>query len=155
MGRITTIYGYIKEYPQRRDSHTVARHNQKIIDRLPIEANDYPYLMKSMFHVPKGRFENIIYHSYWSRVITFGGSFKGLEDHWEEWLVKFEKLLTQLIWYEAKVHIETEWCPEQVCEWRISHEYSNKINSRISPHELTPITKNDWKFQGLRDFDLL
>jgi hypothetical protein len=107
-------------------------------------------LMKSMFHVPKGRYDDIIYHSYYSRMITFGGSFKGLEDFWEEWLLKFEKLLTKLIWSEAKVHIETEWYPEQVCNWIITHDYAKRNHNKS---EIIPITNNDWKFEGLRNFD--
>jgi hypothetical protein len=148
MGRITTLYGYIQEYPDRK--HEYSKHNQKVLEKLPLES-DYPFLNKGMFYVPRGNV-NTAQISYWGRLILFGGSFKALEDYWGEWIQKFESLLMKLIWTEARVHVITEWFPEQTCEWSIKWDYSQRLFNSSTP---IPITNDDWKFKGLRGFDSL
>ena len=144
MGRITTLYGYIQEYPDRDNRYK--RHNQKVLEHLPVES-DWPFLNRGMFYLPKGE-EQSGQIEYWGRVILLGGSFKALEDGWEEWLQKFESVLSQLIWYEARVHLITEWYGEQQCEWQISTGYSGEL---FKSKTLILPTHKDWTFEGPRE----
>ncbi|MEO0684571.1 MAG: hypothetical protein AAFY76_05865 [Cyanobacteria bacterium J06649_11] len=92
MGRITTLYGFIQEYPDRGKEYST--HNRRVLENLPIKS-DYPYLNRGMFYGPKGNM-NTEQISYWGKLILFGGSFKAIEDYWEEWIQKFEILLIEV-----------------------------------------------------------
>jgi len=39
-------------------------------------------------------------------MIAFGASFKELEDQWDVWLRKFERLLRDLAWSTAELHLD-------------------------------------------------
>lgn len=147
MGRITTLHGFIQEYPDREQKYW--EYNQNMIEQLPSKS-DFPFLNRGMFYVPKETDAKQI--SYWGRIILLGGSFKRLEDYWEEWHQRFESFLSKLIWSEVKIHLITEWYPEQIFTWHINTNYSEKL---FNNSEIIPPTKNDWKFEGLRDFKSL
>lgn len=66
----------------------------RVLENLPIKS-DYPYLNRGMFYGPKGNM-NTEQISYWGKLILFGGSFKAIEDYWEEWIQKFEILLIEV-----------------------------------------------------------
>ena len=44
---------------------------------------------------------------------------KSVENEIEEWIVKFECLLSKLIWVESKVHFQTEYCSLQTISWQV------------------------------------
>ena len=147
MGHITSLHGFIQEFPDWKNKYRT--HNNRVLEKLP-NTSEYPPLNKGMFHVPKG-IEQAEQIAYWGRMIVFGGSFKGMDAFWEEWLEKFEKLLCRLIWTEAQVHIITEWYPEEVCKWKTSIDYSKRLLEK-SP-ELIPVRPEDWAFKGIRTFE--
>lgn len=146
MGRITTLYGFIHELPDRKNKYK--NHNQEVLDNLPIKG-DWPYLVQGMFYLPK-EFQKTEQTSYWGRMILFGGSFKALEDEWAEWITKFESLLSQLIWAEAKASLITELFPEQTCDWQITNDYFSRLCDSSVP---LPPSHKDWSFEGPRSFE--
>ncbi len=144
MGRITTLYGYIQEFPDRAQAYTA--HNEQVLTALPRES-EWPFFNATLFQTPPPLDTSEI--SYWGRVISFGGSYKTLEDAWAEWLEKFEALLQQLVWYEARVHLITEWYGEATCEWQIENNYSARLRKAKEPFGPDP---QDWTFTGPRLF---
>ncbi len=140
MGLITTVYGYIQEHPNL--DKNLKKQNKLILKNLPFCKDDkWPPLSKEMFHIVDG--PKPLYVSYWGRIITIGASLKGVEYEWEEWLNKFEKMLSRIYWIAANVHIETEWYGLLNYNWK-NDSPSFKSNNAILN------TKDKWTFSGDR-----
>jgi len=59
--------------------------------------------------------------AYMLRPIHFAASLKTVEWEWEEWLVKFERLLSMLDGLTAVVHLETELVGNHAYKWKRSN----------------------------------
>jgi hypothetical protein len=78
--------------------------NRAEIATLP-ETDAWPFLTRSMFTIPGDEVQE---GTYRNQLIHFGATFKAIEWSWDEWLVKFEKLLVRLFWRNAYLHLKTE-----------------------------------------------
>jgi hypothetical protein len=118
MGHEVIIYGCIvgARWASGEQFMRLQNANRDVIDRIPVQ-DDWPYFVRGMFALPGASPEG----TYRSQVIHFGASFKdepGDFGPWEEWLGKFGALLRELYWDFAVVHLQTEFGPERVFEWR-------------------------------------
>lgn len=150
MGMRTTIYGYIEEMDFWKDPvrSKVRKHNSAIISSLPI-ADEWPPLSKEMFAIAN----NLKNHSgpnfeYSGRVIHFGANLKSVEYEWQEWKNKFESLLTNLFFIEARVHFKTEYSPLETSSWRIDLLKYKVKHDNLMPAE---ISKEHWEYESTYD----
>ena len=142
MGHLATIYGVITSaMAGSRNPQRYHESNAKIIDQLPTE-DTYPPLVKNMFAISEGKMLG-----WQSRAIHFGWTTKNFEEDAPEWILKFERLLMDLYWWEAKVHmhleihgeIELSWGidPDSVQDWMERDlQLPNKWHRRISPKDV-------------------
>lgn len=87
---------------------------------------------------------------YWGRVIHFGANLKSVESELNEWIVKYEQLLSSLLWLESKVHFQTEYSALQTLSWRVDlHKYSVKSDDTFP----SAIDKSHWIFESTWNFD--
>lgn len=146
----TTIYGYIEEMDFWKDPirSKVRKHNFEIIDSLP-KADEWPPLSKEMFAIANN-FRN---HpgpnvEYSGRIIHFGANLKSVEREWNEWKIKFENLLTNLFFIEARAHFKTEYSSLETSSWRI-----DLLKYKVKHDNLMPdkILKEHWEFESTYD----
>jgi hypothetical protein len=139
MGHVSIVYGkIIGPKWMQEDYLKLQLMNREVLKSLPITDN-FPWIHRNMFHCmdPKN-----IEGTYRRQVITFGASYKSVEYDWEEWLEKFEKILKQLYWRRATIHLETELVKSHTYEWISSDEQKDKW----SAGNLEPIS--EWEFIG-------
>lgn len=104
MGYISIIYGLIEGPNWRRPDYWQMGHqNLYAISMLP-EEDEWPFLSRGLFsfvrHAAQGNYKR--------QMIHFGGSFKQLDEEWEEWLAKFEALLQRMYWHRVHLHLRSE-----------------------------------------------
>ena len=153
MGMTTTLYGCIIEnglldIPSQKQIYA---HNAEIINSLPVHDN-WPPLTRNMFAIT----DNIAFsendigpnYAYNGRIIHFGGNFKSIELEWAEWRIKFEELLSKLLWLEATVHLQTEYAElftfnwhVNLLEWGLTKENSMQV-----------VPKEFWEFESNTSF---
>ena len=147
MGMRTTIYGYIEEMDFWKDPirKQVRKHNFHVIRSLP-EDDNWPPLSKGMFAISSNRKNspgpNI---EYFSRIIHFGANLKSVERDWQEWKAKFEILLINLYFLDAKVHFKTEYSPLETSEWRIDLSKYHVIHDNRMPRQ---VTTAEWDYKS-------
>jgi hypothetical protein len=148
MGHTSVVYGIILgERWKLEDRWRLHRLNTEVINRLP-ESDDWPFLVRRMFPVLEEPGENLIRGYYRSQPIHFGGTFSSIEWEWDEWLAKFEHLLTQLYWAETYLHLRTE----VVGYYNYTYQALNTLD-RAFKHE-PPLPTDSWEFTGgPRKFD--
>ena len=144
----TTLYGYIEEMDFWKNPiiNKVKRHNHKIIRNLKND-DEWPPLSKEMFAITCNS-NNEIYRpnmEYSGRIIHFGANLKSVEHELNEWIVKYEKLLSELIWLESKVHFQTEYAELQTLNWRVDLNQYEIIHNGKFPK---PIDKSCWSFES-------
>ena len=79
---------------------------------------------------------------YREPIITFGANIKDLhpeDDDWNDWIKKFESLISKMYWFKVILHIESENFGYFVCKWLADTNLITKISTN------TPITK--WTFE--------
>ncbi len=117
MGMESIVYGVIQgpRWPHYEVNYDDPRFeiHQKFRDKvqrnldalasLP-EQDEWPFLSRTLFSSST----NTIQTTYKSQIIHFGGSFKSIEWNWEEWLAKFEVLLSKMYWDEVQLHLLSE-----------------------------------------------
>ncbi|MGJ8685118.1 MAG: hypothetical protein ACSHWW_10870 [Nonlabens sp.] len=155
MGMATRIYGCITEWDHglinSEIQNGINTHNQNIIENLPLQS-EWPPLVRKMFAITDNSDFN---HegpnfAYGGRLIHFGANLKSVEYEWKEWKVKFEKLLSELIWSHAEVHFVTEYTEVQTFQWCINSSKLLKENKR----EITnPIERKFWDYEGIKTWD--
>jgi hypothetical protein len=148
MGHTSIVYGIILgERWKMEDSWRLHRLNIDVINQLP-ESDDWPFLIRRMFPVLEAPTEVVRQGYYRSQPIHFGATFKEIEWSWDEWLAKFEQLLTQLYWDETYLHLRTE----VVGYYDYTYRALN-TSDRLYKHE-PPLPVDSWKFMGgPRKFD--
>jgi hypothetical protein len=103
--RESIVYGIIRDLPHddaSRDERL--RVNLSALAGLP-EDDGFPLLPREMFGASGAdRFAG----TFHTQVIHFGGSYRAIEYEWEEWLCRFEALLSRMYWVGAVVHLQTE-----------------------------------------------
>lgn len=117
MGHESIFYGRIESIPFEREKGSFFLHdlNCEIIDSLPKE-DEWPFLTRDMFNYPKTKntiltIPNSIYRT---PIITFGASYKDLNpeapdiEEWNQWISKFELLISKMYWFSIAIHIEAE-----------------------------------------------
>lgn len=106
MDQESIVYGCIRDIPggDARSRALRLRHNRSVIAALP-SADGWPFLSRDMFGV--SGFDEMT-GTYHTQVVHFGASYRAVEYEWQEWLQKFEQLLSRMYWVSAKVHLETE-----------------------------------------------
>ncbi|BCL81747.1 hypothetical protein ccbrp13_42120 [Ktedonobacteria bacterium brp13] len=113
-------------------------HNLQALSALPEDDDTWPFLSRSMFSSST----NSIQTTYKSQIIHFGASFKQIEWAWEEWLTKFEALLSTMYWDEVRVHLISEM-------FTSSFDYTWEDDSKekaIYPNHPDPVAH--WRFSG-------
>ncbi|WP_196889414.1 hypothetical protein [Aureivirga sp. CE67] len=142
----TTLYGYIEEMDFWNENvrKLVKTHNNNIISSLKPNDN-WPPVSKEMFSITNNIDELSPNLEYSGRIIHFGVNLKSVENEIDEWIEKFESLLSQLIWKESKVHFQTEYCELKTLRQSLDLQKYNVNNEEKLP-EL--IKKKDWKFNS-------
>lgn len=111
------VYGCIKDYAD--DSGSGLRHeaNREAILTLPL-SDAWPYLSQDMFSMPQE--SHMDDTTYMTQILHFGASYKAVEYEWNEWMSKFEALLSKMYWASAVVHLETELTGTHTFVWTSS-----------------------------------
>ena len=87
----SVVSGWIKS-----TNHDIAKENHKIIDSFGYD-EIYPFT---------NIFQDVSSTAYGCSILSFAGSYKQIEEDWNEWLWKFSQLLTRLDAIEAVVHLD-------------------------------------------------
>ena len=135
MSNETRIFGYI-EVPVATgiDIERAIELNWKAINLLPDEG-EWPWLIKGMFSLSPERV------GYRGRLFHFAAAINGIDEGWNEWLKKFERLLKKMFWITTEIKLITEYSGQ--------HDYSWVAEL---PDSVTPI--RNWEFLGShRNFD--
>jgi hypothetical protein len=119
----------------RKLRHKIAQ-NLLAISTLP-EEDTWPFLSRHLFSSST----HSIQTTYKSQIIHFGGSFKQIELDWEEWLTKFEALLSKMYWDEVQLHLFSEWMAPYHYVWKDENE-----DKAIYPDHPHPVA--NWTFSG-------
>lgn len=121
MGQQDIVFGYIECVVDSEQKSEEVLNNYKF---------DEIYPFTNIFSKPiKG---------YQCSIISFAGSYKTLEEDWEEWLEKFEKLLGMLPARSATVKLDTELEWEVIAIDYVVKEVSLEIIDKVK------VEKNKW-----------
>jgi len=104
MDQESIVYGCIKDISGFEIDEKRRRNNRRVMMGLP-KSEDWPYLCREMFSVPRVEVGS---DSYMTEVMHFGASYRAIEYEWNEWMKRFESLLDDMYWVSAIVHLETE-----------------------------------------------
>jgi hypothetical protein len=113
MDQESIVYGCIKDVANLAGDVTRRRNNRDILLSLP-RADAWPFLCQEMFAIPQ---VEVGQGNYQTEVMHFGASYQAVEYEWEQWLSKFEALLSQMYWVSATVHLETELSGTHTFVW--------------------------------------
>ena len=140
MGHQSIVYGFIEGFSAASSARNklLCHLNEKVIQELP-DADEWPFIVKSMFSVTPS---DLVTVSYNCQFIHFGASYKEVESAWEEWLEKFEMLLSKLFWMSAQVHLQTELVGSYVYAWEATKDGLSGINNE------PPQPVSHWEFEG-------
>ena len=137
MSNETRVYGYI-EVPVGTgiDIEQAIDLNWKAVNSLP-EEGKWPWLIRGMFSLSPERV------GYRGRLFHFAAAMKGVDEEWEKWLKKFERLLEKMFWITAELKLITEYSGDHQFSWVAE-----------LPESVMPV--RDWEFIGShRSFDHL
>lgn len=129
---------------KREDYYKLHRLNAKVIDSLPENDPEFPWINRSMFSIPNNQ------GIFRDQVITFGASYKTLEYEWHLWIEKFESLLKKLFWFDVIIHAEFEVMGDYKYEWLINYDLI-----KDNWYKGTPKPIIEWSFDsnGPRTFE--
>ncbi len=143
----TTIYGYIEEMDFWKDQikEQVCGHNSNIIYSLP-KADNWPPLSREMFAICENdKVELGPNFEYSGRIIHFGANLKSVEQEWSDWKSKFEILLTNLFFYQARVHFNTEYSALETSSWVVDLLRYQVLHDGRMPSK---IKYDDWDYKS-------
>lgn len=121
MNQESVVYGCIKDASGLELDLDRRRVNRQAMLELP-HADDWPFLSQEMFAIPRIEVDNA---NYQTEVMHFGASYQAVEYEWDQWIAKFEELLSRMYWVSATVHLETELSGTHTFTWESngsSHE---------------------------------
>ena len=125
MGSESIIYGIIEGATWRSDDfRRLHRLNRQILDQALPMTDEWPFLTRGMFSIPG---EECHEGTYRTQVIHFGASIKDAEEEWDNWVVKFEVLLSRLYWTSALVHLHSEVGGSRRYEWVIDPDQIDRF----------------------------
>ncbi|GAB3106339.1 hypothetical protein G8770_07985 [Aestuariicella hydrocarbonica] len=113
MDQESIVYGCIKDASYYETDSSRRRINRQALLGLP-KADGWPFLCQEMFAIPQVEVDQA---NYQTEVMHFGASYKAVEYEWEQWIAKFEELLSQMYWVSATVHLETELSGTHTFTW--------------------------------------
>ncbi len=113
MDQESIVYGCIKDASFFEEDSNRRRINRQAMLNLP-KADGWPFLCQEMFAIPRVEIDQA---NYQTEVMHFGASYKAVEYEWEQWIQKFEELLSQMYWVSATVHLETELSGTHTFTW--------------------------------------
>lgn len=145
MGHESVVYGCIVGAGWKiHDRDRLHRMNATVIRSLPPD-DEWPFLTRAMFTCAEGG--GVSQGVYKSLPLHFGATLKAVEWEWEEWLTKFERLLGQLFWTEAFLHLRTEATVGH-------HDYTYAAVDSKRLYEDPPAPPSVWTLKGgPRTFD--
>ncbi len=114
MGHQRLVHGVIEVFPSAPKRPEADARTLAALAALP-DKDEGPFLVRSMVNATLNEHVSV---AYGLRPIHFAASLKTVEWAWEEWLAKFERLLSTLDGLTAMVHLETELVGRHVYEWR-------------------------------------
>ena len=126
MDQESIVYGCIKDVSDVDSDVARRKTNRNALITLP-QADEWPYLSREMFSLPKVEFVNDFYQT---EVIHFGSSYRAIEYEWDAWMQKFEELLSKMYWVSAIVHLETELSGVHTFTWE-SKDNGHKPGSSV------------------------
>jgi hypothetical protein len=140
MGMETVLLGYISEawFGEPQKHRLVRRWNRKVIRGLP-PLDSWPPLSRGMFTFSGA---SGVRGGYLGSIIYFGGRYKAIEWEWDEWLAKYEALLTRLYWTESVVYLDMEAAGSSRFKWELDQESFQGI--LVMPPKLP----KSWNFDG-------
>lgn len=139
MGIQTTVYGCITEMafwmgPIQRN---VRKHNSSVIKKLPV-SSEWPVLSREMFSICNNyKDKSNLNFEYFGRAIHFGANFKSSEFDWENWRAKFEELLVELFFLEARLHIKIEYADLQTLTWEVDFDKYSVRRDYLIPDKIS------------------
>lgn len=107
-GSESIVYGCIRDSVFSADGDRTRQRrmiNRKVLESLP-SIEGWPLLSREMFAPPP---EALEFRALHTDVMHFGNSYRAVEYEWEQWLARFEEVLTRMYWVSATVHLETEF----------------------------------------------
>jgi hypothetical protein len=113
MDQESIVYGCIKDASFFELDSTRRKINRQAMLNLP-KADGWPFLCQEMFAIPRVEVDQA---NYQTEVMHFGASYKAVEYEWEQWIHKFEELLSGMYWVSATVHLETELSGTHTFVW--------------------------------------
>lgn len=113
MDQESIVYGCIKDAVGFNGDTQRRSINRTAMLSLP-KADDWPFLCQEMFAIPQLK---VGQGNYQTEVMHFGASYKAVEYEWEQWIAKFEELLSCMYWVSATVHLETELSGTHTFTW--------------------------------------
>ncbi|MAZ88071.1 MAG: hypothetical protein CL693_10520 [Cellvibrionaceae bacterium] len=113
MDQESIVYGCIKDASFFEEDSSRRRINRQAMLNLP-KADGWPFLCQEMFAIPRVEIDQA---NYQTEVMHFGASYKAVEYEWEQWIQKFEELLSKMYWVSATVHLETELSGTHTFTW--------------------------------------
>lgn len=123
MSHHTIIYGRITGATwNTEDYYKLHRLNKEIINNLPENDPEFPWINRSMFSIPNEQGVFI------DQVINFGASYRTLEYEWGLWIPKFESNLKKLFWYDVTIHAEFEVMGTFQYNWEINYDLIGENN---------------------------
>lgn len=76
--------------------------------------NSFPFITPEMFNV--GSTSTPLFYD--ELIITFGATYKAVEDCWADFIVKFERILEKIEFVTAVIHLETEFMGTYCFFWK-------------------------------------
>ncbi|MDX9873635.1 MAG: hypothetical protein RBS88_01900 [Spongiibacteraceae bacterium] len=122
MGQESVVYGCIKDMVFGGDVEEIRRRrevNRRALLSLP-SIEEWPLISREMFALPS---EALVVGGLQTDVVAFGGSYRGVEYEWEQWIARFESLLEEMYWVSVTVHLETELSGVHTFTWEADTNY--------------------------------
>jgi len=107
------VYGYIKDVCPKTQWVECRDLNHVVTANLP-DLEEGWHLSNQMFSAAVASVTPTIDTSY---IIPFGACYSGVEYEWKSWISAFERLLSQMYWSTAVVHLDTEFNGNHSFSW--------------------------------------
>lgn len=124
------VYGCIKDLVFSQEAQTLERRetNRRVMNSLP-SAEDWPLLPREMFSAAP---DNVEFGGMHTDIIHFGSSYRAIEHEWNEWIAQFERLLRNMYWVSAIVHLETELNGVHTFIWETDDDFHAPNRGRMA-----------------------